>query len=294
MYSMPRTLSGYNGSIYANTARFDANRWMTEDEIHAAAPSVFATTAHESRSDRFRPIPTIEVVRALANEGFQCVAAKQAITRVEGKAPFTKHLLRFRRFDNLEAYRVGDTVCETLLKNANDGTSAYELLVGLFRIRCMNSMVAKTATIDEIKIRHSGDAIGKVIEGNYRVLNEAQQCLEAPRVWSQLALPAPAREAYAKAAHVLRFADADGNVNTAIEPAQLLEPRRYDDRGTDVWSTFQVVQENAIRGGLSRRGTDANGHRRMFTSREVKGIDQDVRLNKALWVLTEELAKAVQ
>ena len=77
-------------SIYTNTARFDTGRALTEDELYTLAPSVFATSAHVSRSERFAPIPTIEIVRGLAKEGFGVVGAKQSLTRVEGKAPFTR------------------------------------------------------------------------------------------------------------------------------------------------------------------------------------------------------------
>src|SRR6187431_2753685 len=63
--------------IYTPTARFDTGRALTESELFKLAPSVFATTAHESRSERFAPIPTIEIVRGLAKEGFGVVGAKQ-------------------------------------------------------------------------------------------------------------------------------------------------------------------------------------------------------------------------
>jgi hypothetical protein len=121
-------------TIYTDTARFDTGRAMTETEMRRVAPSIFATTAHESRSERFQPIPTIDVLRGLMKEGFVPVGAKQSSTRTEGKADFTKHLIRLRHVDDGKVYRVGDTVCEILLKNANDGTSAYELLAGLFRL----------------------------------------------------------------------------------------------------------------------------------------------------------------
>ncbi|WP_029061428.1 DUF932 domain-containing protein [Labrenzia sp. DG1229] len=59
-------------------------------------------------------------------KGFMPVGAKQARTRDESKSDFTKHLIRLRRLDDDRKFSVGDTVCEILLKNANDGTSAYE------------------------------------------------------------------------------------------------------------------------------------------------------------------------
>jgi len=44
-------------------------------------------------------------------------------------------------------------------------------------------------------------------------------------------------------------------------------------------------------GGLSAWGRDANNRPRRVTTREVRGIDQDVKLNRALWVLGERMAQ---
>lgn len=278
-------------SIYTNTARFDTGRELTEDEMRKLAPSIFATTAHESRSERFMPIPTIEVLRGLKDEGFVPVGVKQSASRTPGKADFTKHLIRMRRVDDGKVYNVGDTVCEILLKNANDGTSAYELLAGLFRIRCLNSLVTQTGTIDAIKVRHSGNVRDKVIEGTYKVLNEAERTLVAPQDWSKLILNRDDQLALAEAAHVLRFGDADGNVDTPIQPQKMLGIRRTDDRSSDLWTTWNVVQENAIKGGLRGQGRDDHGRPRRVKSRAVNGIDQDIKLNKALWIIGEKIAK---
>jgi hypothetical protein len=278
-------------SIYTSTARFDSGRALSEDEMRQIAPSIFANSPHESRSERFQPIPTIEVLRQLTKEGFVPVGVKQSAARDEGRAPFTKHLIRLRRVDNAESYKVGDTVCEILLKNANDGTSAYDLMAGLFRIACLNSLVTQTGTIDSVKVRHSGDVAGKVIEGTYRVLGEAQKALAAPADWSTIRLGGEEREILAEAAHTLRFADQHGETATPIKAAQLLRPRRRDDAAAvDLWTTFNVVQENVIRGGATAWGTDANNRPRRVTARAINGIDQDIKLNKALWTLAERMA----
>jgi hypothetical protein len=99
------------------------------------------------------------------------------------------------------------------------------------------------------------------------------------------------RAAFAEAAHTLRFADAEGVVDTPIQPAQLLVPRRHDDTGQDLWRTFNVVQENVMRGGLTAMRRDHHSRPRRVTTRAVNGIDQDVRLNKALWTLAERMAE---
>lgn len=280
-----------NNNVYAKTARFDSARALTEDELRIHAPSIFATSAHESRSERFQPIPTIEVLRGLMKEGFMPVGAKQSNVRDESKVDFTKHLIRLRRLDDDQTHRVGDTVCEILLKNANDGTSAYDLMAGLFRIACLNSLVSQTATLDSVKVRHSGDVMDKVIDGTYRVLEEAHKALAAPQDWGTMLLNKEEQLVLANAAHMIRFGDAEGNVKTAIQPDQLLTPKRIADRGNDLWTTFNVLQENAIRGGQRAWGRDANNRPRRTTARAVNGIEQDVRINKALWMVTEKMAE---
>jgi hypothetical protein len=280
-----------------STARFDGSaRALTEDELRRAAPSIFAATAHESRSTRFAPIPTIEPLRALQAEGFFPVAARQSNARDESRLDFTKHMIRLRRLDDDAKHRVGDTVCEVILKNANDGSSAYDLLAGLFRIRCLNSLVVQTGSIDTVKVRHTGDVTGKVIEGTYSVISEAQKALAAPDGWSALPMSRDARGAFAEAAHVLRFGDEDGNVTTTVEPGQLLQVRRGADQGQDLWTTYNVVQENAVRGGVQGHPRiDENGRqRRVRPTRAIRGIDQDVKLNKALFVLAERMSQMLR
>jgi hypothetical protein len=254
---------------------------------------VFATTAHESRSDRFAPIPTIEVIRGLAKEGFEVVGARQSLTRVPGKADFTKHLLRLRRIDADASYAVGDTVAEMLLKNANDGTSVYDLFAGLFRIACLNSMVASLGSIDSVKVRHTGrNIVDNVIEGTFRVVENAKLALAAPAQWSQIKLDRDEAMAMADAARVIRFGDADGNVESPIQAGQLLIPRRPADTEGNLWTAFNVIQENAVRGGLSGIRVDAEtGRRRRATTRGVNGIDQDVKLNRALFQLANRMAE---
>jgi hypothetical protein len=281
-------------TVYAQSARFDHATALSEDDMRRLAPSIFATQAHHSRSDRFRPIPTIEVLRGLQREGFSVVAAKQCITRTDDRKDFTKHMVRLRRLDDDKKYRVGDTVFETLLKNANDGSAAYDLLAGMFKILCMNSLVSQTDEMESLKVRHSGDVTHKVIEGTYRILDTAEQSLKAPQDWPAITLNRDEANIFAEQAHALRFADADGNINTPIKPQQLLLPHRREDTAPNLWNVFNVVQENAIRGGLTAIGRDANNRPRRTTTRGVNGIDQDVKLNRALFTLATKMAELKQ
>jgi hypothetical protein len=287
-------LMSRSNTVYAQSARFDHSRALSEDEMRQLAPSIFATERHHSRSERFQPIPTIDVLRGLQREGFSVVGAKQCITRHDDRREFTKHMVRLRRLDDDQKYKVGDTVFETLLKNANDGSAAYDLLAGMFKILCMNSLVSQTDDMESLRVRHSGDVQHKVIEGTYRILDTAEQSLRAPQDWPAITLNREERQIFAEQAHVLRFADAEGNVATPIKAEQLLIPHRQEDTAPNLWNVFNVVQENAIRGGLTAMGRDTNGRPRRVTTRGVNGIDQDVRLNRALFTLAARMAELKQ
>lgn len=275
---------------------FRQNRPLTEDELRAYAPSIFATEAHESRSDRFAPIATYDVVQEMARQGFQPFAVQQARTRVPGKADYTKHLLRFRAENFVKPKTVGESHVELILQNANDGTSAYKLSLGVFRLVCLNGMVAGSS-YDSINVRHTGrDVLGDVIDGTYRVLEDAPRIVEQVEAWQAVPVSREENMLLAQTAHMLRYPEAhlpedhEGYKAAPVAAERLLTARRWDDQQrTNLWTAFNVIQENVIRGGLRGRGTRA-GRDVRATTRAVKGIDQNTNLNKALWTMAEGFA----
>ncbi len=49
-----------------------------------------------------------------------------------------------------------------------------------------------------------------------------------------------------------------------------------------------------MRGGLKGTTRDRNGRTRRTTTRPVKALDKNVKLNQALWMLTEKMAELKQ
>lgn len=282
---------------------------LTLDALRHYAPSAFATAAHESRSARYTYIPTSDVIAGLMREGFQPFKATQSRCRIAGKTDFTKHMIRFRHPDSFNAIQhVGDSVPEVVLVNSHDGTSAYKLSAGLYRLVCSNGLMVSDCTVPMLSVQHKGNIVDEVIEGSFQIVQDSEKALARADDWNQLQLTAGEQNAFAEAARELRFADAEGEIKTPITAEQLLRPRREADANgpiswrepgapkPDLWHTMNVVQENVIRGGLhgTLRGIDPNTKQRTFrrvTTREVKGIDQDVKLNRALWMLAERMAE---
>lgn len=252
---------------------------LSDDDLRRLTPSVFATEAHPCTSERYAFIPTINVVQALREEGFFPVRALQSRTRDASRHDFTQHMLRFRNVTDKAMMMVGDEVPEIVLVNSHDLSSGYELMAGIFRLICSNGMVVQSANFGSIKIRHQGDIAGQVIEGSYRIIEEIPQIMATKEQWEQIRLPQDQRLQYAAKALQLKYPEV-----APIQPVDLLRIRRPEDARFDLWHTFNMVQENMLRGGLV--GHSASGRR--SRTRGIQSVHEEQRINKALWSLTEQ------
>ena len=252
---------------------------LTDDQIHRVAPSIFAEAPHESRSQRYAYIPTATVLTELRKEGFQPFMVTQTRTRHEDRRDYTKHMIRLRHASQINARGEAN---EIILLNSHDGTSSYQMLAGMFRFVCSNGLVCGD-TVADVRVPHKGDVAGQVIEGAYQVLHGFDRALESRESMQAITLDEGEAEVFARAALSLKYDDPDKPA--PITESQILMPRRFDDRRPDLWSVFNRTQENLTKGGL--QGRSANGRRQQ--TRPVQGIDSDVRLNRALWMLADGL-----
>ncbi|MGU3681662.1 DUF932 domain-containing protein [Citrobacter portucalensis] len=252
------------------------DRALTREELQQVVPSVFSEDKHASRSERYVYIPTITLLENLSREGFEPFFACQTRVRDPERREHTKHMLRLRRTGQI----TGQQVPEIILLNSHDGSSSYQMLPGIFRSVCTNSLVCGES-FGEIRVPHKGNVVEKVIEGAYEVLGIFDRVEEKRDAMQSLILPPPAQQAMAKAALTYRF----GEEHQPVTETQILSPRRWQDESNDLWTTYQRIQENLIKGGLPGRTTQG---KRAHT-RAVKGIDGDVKLNRALWVMAENM-----
>ena len=65
-------------------------RPLTDDELMQFVPSVFSGDKHESRSERYTYIPTINIINKLRDEGFQPFFACQSRVRDLGRREYSK------------------------------------------------------------------------------------------------------------------------------------------------------------------------------------------------------------
>jgi hypothetical protein len=273
-----------------------SNSPLSNEQLRVIAPSIFATEPWHQMSDKYRFIPTIEVVDSMRKEGFLPVSAVQSRTRVVGKRDFTRHQIRFQDFRNGGAPAIrtlGGIYPQVVLTNAHDGASAYAFDAGLFRLACLNGMMVSEAMAASMRVKHQGN-IGDVISISHEIVEQFPRVLDSVERFQALRLEAPEQKAFATAALALRYDEGAAPVT----PEQVLVTRRRDDAEPTLWNTFNRVQEALTQGGdryrtEAQHATAETPYRpaRRMKTRGVEGISENTRLNKALWTLAEEMRK---
>lgn len=263
-------------------------RPLENEDLRRLAPSIFAEHPHEGVSRQYRFLSTIAVVDLMRDRGYLPVRASQSTSRLDGRRDFVRHMVRFRQAADLDPMAVGDEVPEIVLSNSHDRSAAYRLMAGVFRLVCSNGMVVCSSQVADISVKHvgSGDLGRNIIDATARIADDTPRVIGQMGEFKQLQLPPPAQQAMARAALELR--DGGGTIN----PLSLLQSRRASDRpdpagNRSLWTTGNVIQEALTKGGV--RGRSESGRR--MTTRPIKAVDADIRTNRAVWKLMEEMAK---
>jgi len=259
---------------------------LNNDELRNRAPSIFASQPVADVSDRYSFLPTSSVLDGMRDHGWLPVRAEQQSVRTEARRGFQKHLIRFARAESLETWAKNEVRPEIVLLNSHDKSSAYQLHCGLLRMVCLNGMVVADATFQRISIKHVGFSPDSVIEASFEILEAVPQIMDKVQLFQDRILTDAERLALATGAAAHRWEDLG---KAPVNPSMLLNPRRYGDGAKDLWTTLNTIQENITKGGQRDRSRRRPDGSRMPKSRAIKGIDEDLKLNKALWHMAEVL-----
>lgn len=265
-----------------NSHQISGREALDNETLYRHVPSIFAREAHDSRSERYVYVPTIEIVEGLRREGWFPFFAVQAVPRDGERMGHAKHMLRLRQDDGIGKQEAA----EVIIVNSHDGTSAYQMFAGVLRFVCTNSMIAGER-FEEVRVPHKGGIQDQIIEGVYTVAEDFPRLIDATEGMKDTRLSSDEQRVLAEASLVARY----GEDESPVRPDQIIAPRRREDVGQSLWQTFNVIQENLIRGGVDGRRQTSDGRIRRSRTRAINGIDQNVGLNRALWTLADGMQR---
>lgn len=280
------------------------NRYFnaTKENLQRNYPAIFAESAKETTSDKYLYIPTYKLIEGLESQGFKVVGAKQAKSRTN-TAEHGKHVVYLSHGSLAEKAqnmlvngahnRIDSGEFPLLaLTNSHNGLSSFAIDTAFYRLVCSNGLMMPTGSLNSARIIHKIGMQNDVIEAAYKVLNEFPKQIETVESMKAIELNKDEKMFLAEAAQNLVFEqdqiELNKNLGREIAP-RLLSIRRQADAKPDLWSTFNVIQENVIKGGIRVISENEQGQRSYKRTRAVNSIDRDAKLNKELMSLAQKM-----
>jgi len=252
-----------------------AKVFANADEMHKLTPALFAKTAHPKMTQRYSFTNTYDILLHMHNRGFK-------VTSVQGGyTPYSKVLVRLRP----QEYAHSDYAPELILLDSHDGSSRLKLFLGFITFLCMNGCMAGDILYGKSFMHLAPDLMAQImlelddIGTHVDILHHRVNKMKTYKVTETEKL------VLADAAIKSRFGEDRSKSFHADLRQLLLKPRRPADENNDsMFTTLNVVQENAVRGGMNYRSNN-----RLLRMREVRNVSVNMSVNQMLWKTAEQL-----
>lgn len=260
--------------------------YLTKEQIKNSAPLVFADTpTNPDVSDKYLFVNTETIIDDLAKLNWFPVTVAQRKSRKAEGTIFSKHMVSFQNPNIKITSQDGDDAFpRIILTNSHDGMQAFKFSVGIFRLVCSNGLVVADEKFSDFKIKHKGytfdelrDVVSlavKDLPNRVQVLNDMKNRVLTVTEKRKLAIDAMLIRA---GVNTLKYDE------ETID--EILEPKRREDKGDDLWRVFNVIQEKITQGDFHAALTGA----KVRKVRKIKSFEKDLKVNKELFKLATSL-----
>jgi hypothetical protein len=230
----------------------------------------------DKTTDKYMFIDTRQVVEDMKDLGFEVAGFRRPGNKPTGGA-YGLHEVDFRRSEDMN--KALDVAPRVLFLNSYDGTKKAQIISGIIRWICSNGLIAGDIYQHD-KFIHMGFYEEQLLDYIRSSAQSADKVFGAIDRFKTITLDPSEYRIMAERAGELRF----GNTNVEVKSNMFLMPRRLEDaRRQDLWTVWNRVQENVMRGGLPTVGSGR-------FSRPLADIQKSNQVNVQLWDLLEEFA----
>ena len=266
--------------------------YITKSQLREICPLAFASEpTNPDVSKKYLFVNTETVIDDLGKLGWLPVQAAQRKSRGNGTI-FSKHMVSFQNPDIKITGKDGDdSFPRIIMTNSHDGMQAFKFSVGIFRLVCSNGLVVADEQFSDFKIKHKGYTFAELrdvvttavkdLPNKVEVLNEMKSRILTQEEKNKLALDAM----LVRAGIEIGSKKAKKFVYDEETIEDILEPKRKEDEGDDLWRVFNVVQEKITQGEFSAALKGA----KVRKVRKIKSFEKDLKVNKDLFQLATSL-----
>ena len=257
---------------------------LTMDELKMICPEISTPEInselrqHLGISDKYVHVPTEQVIEDVMKLGWSPINAYRVNSRKKRNG-VGRHMIKFVNYNFMQEGKT--EYPELLLTNSHDGTTAFKLDVGIFRLVCSNGMVIKSQDFGSMKVRHYGYDFETIKGAVNTLVEQIPDYLKQVEDMKEKELEREQMLEFAREAALLRFKTANiETIDKLVDVDNLLESTRKEDEGNGLWEVFNRLQEKVVNGKFSY----ALGKKER-KARPVKGFKSQVKLNQDLWEL---------
>jgi hypothetical protein len=223
-------------------------------------------------SNKFGFISSSNLVQTLESKGLKLADVVESKIRKdkEKRLGYQKHVMRFNTglsnsHGNLQLLAI----------NSHEGSSALTFRLGFFRMVCSNGLIIGSDLIPQIKVKHTSNGLLKLDNA----IDKAMEYQTAAKLSMERMMDTKVNsetfETLGKNILKIRLGD---KYSDKIVP--LFESKRWEDNKEDLFSVFNVIQENVIRTGFYALNKETNVTTKI---RAIRGVESNVVMNNALF-----------
>lgn len=246
-------------------------------------PAFFATSPSPKMTERYGFMNTYDVVKLMTEEmGWNLVAYGQKGTnsRSSEDRSYVKHFATFRKTDTVIA---GELIPQLRIINSHDGSTRFRAEKEIYRGVCGNGMTVLENKVGVIDIRHNLNTVKDIKPMVGQFISYFDKLSDKVQRMKEIDLATEEQIEFAQLGMAIRW----GQHVPKIQAEKLLEAKREEDKGNNLWLTYNKVQEWLIQGGLVGEGIKPtkSGGERLIKTKQVRNIDVEIQTNKGLWEL---------
>ena len=259
--------------------------FMSKEEMKTKAPYIFADKpTNGGVSERYTLASTETVIDDMAKLGWGVTDCKQQ--RANKRSNIRSfHMISFQNpnvyIENenggIEAYP------RVIITNSHDGFHSFKFMIGLFRLVCGNGLVIATQEFANVAIRHINYEFEELRRVVAQAVEATKKNVEVMNTMQETTLTAEQKADFATKAIAIRKGIKENEKMpqlSAEDVEDILSPVRDEDKGDDLWSVYNVLQEKMMKGDFHFGKTKLGKNRK---ARPITGAAKDIEVNKKLF-----------
>lgn len=238
---------------------------LTYDEAVEKCPALSANSPASFVSSKYSFIPTGQIIKKALEKDWVIRDVKG------GKGIHGVHSVNLVHKSQLDS-NVVEGFPQLNIINSHNRAKRFSQAIGFFRLVCSNGLIAPAGLTYSTRptLHRAGRLNMDQLSSSFdEMLGQFDNILENTKQMKDRILSPEEKQMLAQFSYYIRFRYRMFQPKK-VDINDLLKPRRDADTGSDLWTTFNVLQENISRGGFG-------------IGQGITRLEDDLRFNQELW-----------